>query len=104
MKLFHKKGFINQIKIVVIGIAVIAIVIAVGFVILAQMKSQTVGMADALGVTASGSNGENITAWNATNTMIQSLAAIPDWMPILILVLIGGLVVGTVMYFGKGRM
>jgi len=25
-------------------------------------------------------------------------------MPILILVLIGGLVVGTVMYFGKGRM
>ena len=104
MKFLNKKGFIDQIKAVVVGIAIIAIVIAVGFVILAQMKAQIITQAGALGVTAVGSNGENITAWNATNTMIQAVAQIPGWMPILILVLVGGLVIGAVMYFGRNKM
>ena len=99
MKFLNKKGFIDQIKAVVVGIAIVAIVIAVGFVILAQMKVQIVST-EGLAVGAI----SNSSATNATNVMIQSLSQIPGWMPILILVAVGGLVIGAVMYFGRNKM
>jgi len=99
MKFLNKKGFIDQIKAVVVGIAMIAIVIAVGFVILAQMKVQIVSTEGLAVGTVS-----NSSASNATNVMINALAQIPMWMPILILVAVGGLVIGAVMYFGRNKM
>ena len=99
MKFLNKKGFIDQIKAVVVGIAVVALVIAIGFVILAQMKAQIVSTEGLNAGTVS-----NSSATNATNVMITALSQIPGWMPILILVAIGGLVIGAVMYFGRNKM
>ena len=91
MKYLNKKGFIDQIKAVVIAIATIAIIIAVCFVILAQLRANNTVSADA-----------NATA--AVNTLTQAMAQIPGWLPILILVVVGGLVIGAVMYFGRNKM
>ena len=87
----RKHGFIDQLKSVVIGIVILAIIIAVCFVILAQVKANTTVSADA-------------NATLAVNTLTQAMAQIPGWMPILILVVVGGLVIGAVMYFGRNKM
>ena len=87
----RKHGFIDQLKSVVIGIVILAIIIAVCFVILAQLRANTTVSADA-------------NATLAVNTLTQSMAQIPGWMPILILVVVGGLVIGAVMYFGRNKM
>ena len=86
----RKHGFIDQLKSVVIGIVILAIIIAVCFVILAQLKANTTVSADA-----------NATA--AVNTLTTAMAQIPGWLPILILVVVGGLVIGAVMYFGRDK-
>jgi len=87
----RKHGFIDQLKSVVIGIVILAIIIAVCFVILAQLRANNTVSADA-----------NATA--AVNTLTQAMSQIPGWMPILILVVVGGLVIGAVMYFGRNKM
>ena len=87
----RKHGFIDQLKSVVIGIVILAIIISVCFVILAQLRANTTVSGDA-----------NATA--AVNTLTTAMSQIPGWMPILILVVVGGLVIGAVMYFGRNKM
>jgi hypothetical protein len=42
-------------------------------------------------------------AYNSTKTMISSLSEIPNWIPILIIIVIAGLILGLVMSWGKGN-
>ena len=101
-KLRKKRGDpLEQLSSMVIGIVVVGIVIAIGLLIMAQTRTQistTEGVYN--------ENGSNIAsgimtsaAWNATHTTQMATASIPGWLPIIVIVVIGTILIGLVMFF-----
>jgi hypothetical protein len=86
----NKRGVFNQLSALGIGVAALVITLAVVFLILSQVGSNTQVVADA-----------NATA--AVNTLTNAAATIPNWVPLVILVAIGGLILGLVALFGARR-
>ncbi len=83
-----KKGVFDQLGALGIGIATLVITLAVVFLILAQVGANTQVVADA-----------NATA--AVNTLTSAAADIPGWVPLVVIVAIGGLILGLVAVFGR---
>ena len=100
-----KKGDpLEQLGSMVIGIVVVGIVLAVGLLILAQTRVQ-ISATDAVYDV----NGSNIAsgimtsaAWNSTHTTQMATATVPGWLPIIVIVIIGSILIGLVMFF-RGR-
>ena len=90
MKKMNKKGVFDQLGALGVGVAALVITLAVVFLILAQVGANTQVAADA-----------NATA--ATNTLTNAAATIPGWVPLIILVAIGGLILALVAVFGGRR-
>jgi len=88
----NKKGF-AQLQGLIMSIVLIAIVLAIGFVVLTQFQ-QVIGTTGAPNASA---------AYNATGAIITSLTTIPTWITILILVAIAGIVLSYLMGFFGGR-
>ena len=88
MKKMNKKGIIDQLGALGIGIASLVVTLAVVFLILANVKSNTQVAADGA-------------ALNATNVLTTAAATIPGWVPLVILVAIGGLILSLVSVFGR---
>ena len=84
----NKKGVIDQLAPVVIGIVALGITIVIGFLILSQVGANTQ-------VTADG----NATA--AINTVQDAMDDIPGWLPIIIVTIIGALLIGLVSIFRR---
>ena len=85
--MMNKKGVMDQLGALGIGVAALVITLAVVFLILAQVGANTQVAADG-----------NATA--ATNTLTTAAATIPGWVPLIILVAIGGLILYLVSRFG----
>ena len=83
-----KKGVFDQLSALGIGIATLVITLAVVFLILANVGSNTQVVAD-----------ENAT--RAVQTLTNAAADIPGWVPLVIIVAIGGLILGLVAMFGR---
>lgn len=81
-----------------VSMAVIGVVLVVGFLIMAEGKSQIV---DIESINESNSNTWT-SAYNATQTTQEALDDIPGWLPIIIIVVIGGTLIGLVSVFKKG--
>ena len=90
MKHMNKKGVFDQLGALGVGVAALVITLAVVFLILAQVGANTQVAADG-----------NATA--ATNTLTAAAATIPGWVPLIILVAIGGLILALVAVFGGRR-
>ena len=90
MKKMNKRGVFDQLAALGIGVATLVVTLAVVFLILAQVKANTQVTDDT-----------NATA--AVNTLTTAAATIPDWVPLVILVAIGGLVLSLVAVFGGTR-
>jgi len=90
MKKMNKKGVFDQLSALGVGVAALVITLAVVFLILAQVAANTQVAADA-------------NATLATQTLTNAAATIPGWVPLVILVAIGGLILALVAVFGGRR-
>ena len=90
MKKMNKRGVFDQLAALGIGVATLVVTLAVVFLILAQVKANTQVTDDT-----------NATA--AVNTLTTAAATIPGWVPLVILVAIGGLILSLVAVFGRTR-
>ena len=84
----HKKGVMDQLSDLAIGVVSVAIVLVVVFLIMAQV----------------GANSQVVASGNATaavNTLTGALATIPAWIPIVIVTIIGALLIGLVAIFRR---
>ena len=99
----NKKGIIENLMGLVIPLIGIAVVLAVGFLIMAEAKTQ---LADIQGLDATGGNAANLdgtAAWNATGVTQGALSDIPGWLPIIVITIIGALLIGLVSRFRGSR-
>ncbi len=101
MRKSNKKGQMLQgLGGVAIGIASFTIIIAVIFLVIAQTKEQVESID---GVNSSGGDGagaQTSASWNATSELQGATADIPGWVPLIVIVIIGGLILGMVKAFG----
>ena len=84
----NKKGVFDQLGALGVGVATLVITLAVVFLILANVSANTEVAADA-------------NATLAVNTLTTAAATIPDWVSLIILVAIGGLILALVAVFGR---
>jgi ABC-type cobalt transport system substrate-binding protein len=90
MKKIGKRGFADQITSIFIGLAVISIVAVVVFLILSQLKANTLVKADT-----------NATA--AVATVQTAASSTIGWLPIVITVVIGALLIALVIGYFRGK-
>ena len=90
MKKMNKRGVFDQLAALGIGVATLVVTLAVVFLILAQ-------------VLANSSVNNDGNASLAVRTLTSATATIPDWVPLVILVAIGGLILSLVAVFGRTR-
>ena len=99
----QKKGQVmSQLGALGVGIASLVIILAVTFLVMAQTGEQAAiinGNATLAECVAAG----NSAACNATDTLTAATATIPGWVPLIVLVAIGGLILALVAMFGKRR-
>jgi len=89
-KKLSKKGVFDQLGALGIGVATLVITLAVVFLILAQV----------------GANAQVVNDANATRSTLvltNAAATIPGWVPLVILVAVGGLILSLVAVFGGRR-
>jgi len=77
-----------------LGVVTLAIVLTVGFMVMSQGQTQMLD-AEGLGTNIT-SNCVNSAGCNATATMIDATGTIPGWIPIVIIVGIGVILLGLV--------
>lgn len=88
MKKMNKRGVFDQLGALGIGIATLVITLAVVFLILSQVGANTQVVADG-------------NATLAVNTLTEAAADIPGWVPLVVIVAIGGLILGLISVFGR---
>lgn len=97
----NKKGIIENLMGLVVPIIGIAIVLVVGFLVIAESKSQ---LQNIQGINASGQSSTYLggtAAWNATSTTQNAIGDIPGWLPIIVITVIGALLIGLVTRFRR---
>jgi len=82
----NKKGVLDQLAALGVGVAGLCITLVVVFLILSTVKANTTVAADG-----------NATA--AVTTLTTAAATIPNWVPLIIIAVIGALLIGLVSYF-----
>lgn len=97
-----KKGQVLQnLGSLAVGIATLAIVLTVTFLILAQGQEQSISIEG----TNPGCNWENTTscgtAYNATGVLAEAVDDIPGWVPLIVIAVIGSILLGLVAMFRK---
>ena len=83
-----KKGVIDQLAPMVISLVAIGITLAVGFLVLAEISSNQAVMA-------------NKNASVAVNQTVTAMADIPGWLPIIVIVIIGALLLSLIAMFRR---
>lgn len=94
MKKLTKKGQIDALQPLIIALIVIGVVLVVGFLIFAQIKAQVISI-DSV-------NESDTSSWsygyNATLDVTEATEDIPGWLPIIVVVVIGALLIGLVSF------
>ena len=100
----NKKGQIGQLGGLITALVAVGILLVVGFLIMAEAGDQIVDIENtASGATCDGSglNGSCGYGANATATTVSAMADIPGWLPIIVVVVIGALILGLVTLFRR---
>jgi len=107
-----------------IGIVVLVMILAVTFGVMAQLRTQTVNLGEVCAqgnatwnattsqcceigaVNTAYCGGANLSrsysnAWNTSLTLTNATQTIPGWVPLIILVAIGGIILSLVAVFNK---
>ena len=88
MKKMNKKGVVDQLQPVVVALVTVGIVLVVGFLIMSEVASNATVAADT-----------NATA--AVKEVQGAMDDIPAWLPIIVIVIIGALLIGLVSLFRR---
>lgn len=78
------------------GVAALAIVLVVTFLILAEGRTQSVIIS---GIPCNSTSGDS--ACNATQVLQNAVSTIPTWVPIIIITVIGAILIGLVALFRR---
>ncbi len=103
-KMKTKKGqTIGALSAIVTALVAVAIVLAVGFLIMSETASQ-IQSSDGVNSTCQNTDGTYTSyACNGTQDTIAAIADIPGWLPIIVITMIGALLLGLVARFAVGR-
>jgi len=93
----NKAGVLDNLSTLAVGIAGLAIVLVVTFLILSQGGEQA---AEIEGVTGGLANCSS-TSCNATKTMQEATGEIPGWVPLIVIAIIGSILLGLVKLFRR---
>lgn len=97
MKRNNKKGAFAQFGALAIGIVTLMVILVVGFLIMAEGQSQA-GEIEGLTYSNATECATSVTC-NATNTLTDAVATVPGWVPIVVIVAIGGVLLAMVKQF-----
>jgi len=93
-----KKGqSLAGLQAIIVPLIGVAIVLVIGFLIIAETQTQiesTSGIQCSSDASANGSIG-----CNASRQVQEAMSDVPQWLPIIIITLIGSLLLGLVAYF-----
>jgi len=94
MKQLKRKAQLSNIESIITALVVVGLVLVVGFLIMAEVQDQIVST-DSINETdtASFSSG-----YNASMDIQTALEGIPSWLPIIVIVVIGTLLIGLVSF------
>jgi hypothetical protein len=96
--MMDKKGQVmQQLGALGVGIATLAIVLTVAFLIQGNVQEQIV---DQAGLGPLGAHNGTI-AYNASVTLQAATADVPGWVPLVVIVAIGGIILGMISVFKK---
>jgi len=98
-----KKGQVMQnLGALGVGIATLAIILTIAFVMVANVKTQIndVDGGERIGCNAT-SNLACSSGYNATSTLQTAAEGVPGWVPLIVIVAIGGIILGLVSAFKK---
>jgi len=98
----NKKGVIEGLQALIVPLITIGVVLAVGFLIMAEAKDQVKSIQGLNASDASATYLGGSYASNGTNATINAIADIPGWLPIIVITVIGALLIGLVARF-RGR-
>ena len=93
MRKLGNKGQVDALQPLIISLIVIALVLVVGFLIFAQVKDQ-IWTIDKLNAT----HNDTSYGYNATVSVQSAMEDIPGWLPIIVVVVIGALLIGLVSF------
>lgn len=101
----NKKGQVMQgLAQLGVGIAVLAIVLTVAFLIMSQGKEQISVLECDNASTASGFDATTCgEGYNATGTLQNATSTIPGWVPLIVIATIGAILLGLVAMFRRSN-
>ena len=88
MRKIGKKGVLDQLGGLIQTLGFLAILIAVIFLVVAQIAANDQVAADA-------------NATKAIGTVQNAMADIPDWLPVIVITVIGGILLGLIQFFRR---
>ncbi len=93
MRKINKKGQVMQnLGALGIGIATLALILTVAFLVVANVQDQ---------VESTAADGNWSTAYNATVTLQGAAETVPGWVPLVVIVAIGGIILSMVALFRR---
>ena len=99
-----KAEVMQQLGALGVGIASLAIVLTVGFLVIVQARAQGAAMEGQVGGwDGVGSNCTQSATCNATTILRTSLGTVPGWIPLVVIAVIGAALLGLVGLFMKTR-
>ena len=97
--MMNKKGqVLAQMSTLAVGIATLAIILVVTFLIMAEGKSQAVDIENIAGCNATTGAGCGA-SFNATSELQGAVDDIPGWVPLIVIAVIGSILLGLVRLF-----
>ena len=95
MKKITKKGQIDALQPLILTLIVVGVILVVGFLIFSQLRTQATAM-ETLGLVSY--------SVNASNAATNAMQDIPGWLPIIVVVVIGALLISLVSFLrGQAR-
>ena len=101
MKLNKKGQVFGQLASLATGVATLAIVLVVAFLVMSQGKTQ-IGTIEGID-TANATECQTSNACNATSTLQSAVDDIPGWVPLIIIAVIGSILLGLVSLFQRRK-
>lgn len=96
MRKMNSKGQIDALQPLIVALVVVAIVLVVGFLIFAEVQDQIVSI-DSVDETNLDGNSSSY-GYNASQDIQTAMEDIPGWLPIIVVVVIGALLIGLVSF------
>jgi len=98
----NKKGqAINQLQGLIAPLIGVCVVLVVGFLIFAQVKTQIQARAGTATAALTRADTTYGVAYNATETVASAMDDIPGWLPIIIITVVGAILLALVSIFVK---